>query len=352
MWIIGCDFHPRFQQIAFVNTATGECGQRRLEHANGEAEQFYRGLQGGVRVGIEAGGYSLWFERLLEELGHELWTGDPAKISAKRVRKQRTDARDAEHILDLLLRDDFPRVWRPTLAERDVRQLLLHRHRLVQIRTRVKNQLQALAMNQGVCQKRKLWSQAGRAQLAALPLPPWTARRRQDNLELLEELEHRTQPLDQAVAEETARRPEVVRLMTHPGVGPVTALAYVLTLGDPRRFGCGKQVASYLGLIPTEDSSGGKQRLGHLSKQGNALLRGLLVEAAHIAARHEAELGRYYRRLAWKKNCSIAAVAVARKLAVRLWWMWLRGLEYGQRFESGSHAGNACGAPWGGVDPR
>ena len=345
MWIIGCDFHPRFQQIAFVNTESGEYGQRRLEHGNGEAEQFYRSLKGqAVRVGIEVGGYSLWFERLLEELGHELWTGDAAKIRAKRVRKQRNDVRDAEHILSLLLEKEgkgFPRVWRPTLGERDVRQLVLHRHRLVQIRTRVKNQLQALAMNQGLCQKRKLWSQAGRAQLAALPLPPWTARRRQDNLELLEELERRTHPLDQALAAEAARRAVVGLLTTHPGIGQVTGLAYVLTLGDPRRFGCGKQVASYLGLIPAEDSSGGKQRLGHLTKQGNALLRGLLVEAAHVAVRRDAELGRCYRRLAMKKNRSIAAVAVARKLAVRLWWMWIRGLDYGQMFESGSHAGRA-----------
>jgi len=342
MWIIGCDFHPRFQQITFVNRETGAYGQRRLEHGNGEAAAFYRQLQGQrVRVGMEAGGHSLWFERLLGELGHELWTGDPATIAAKRVRKQRNDARDAEHLLSLLERDDFPRVWRPTLAERDVRQLVLHRHRLVQIRTRVKNQLQAVAMNEGVCQKQKLWSQAGRAQLKALPLPAWTARRRQDNLELLAELERRTEPLDQAVREEGARRPEVARLMTHPGVGEVTALAYVLTIGDPGRFHCGKQVASYLGLIPAEDSSGGKQRLGHLSKQGNALLRGLLVEAAHVAVRHDAELGRGYRRLAMKKNRSLAIVAVARKLAVRLWWMWLRGLAYGQKHESGSHAGKA-----------
>lgn len=342
MWIIGCDFHPRFQQIAFVNTEGGQYGNIRLEHGNGEAERFYQALQGEVvRVGMEAGGHSLWFERLLAELGHELWTGDPAKIRAKRVRKQRNDVLDAEHILNLLRKDDFPRVWRPTLGERDVRQLVLHRYRLVQMRTRVKNQLQALAMNQQLCQKQKLWSHAGRAQFEALPLPPWAARRRQDNLELLDELERRTAPLDKAVEREAARRPEVARLMTHPGVGEVTALAFVLTIADPGRFKCGKQVASYLGLIPCEDSSGGKQRLGHISKQGNALLRGLLVEAAHVAVRYDADLGRYYRRLAMKKNRAIAAVAVARKLAVRLWWMWVRGLDYGQAFESGSHAGKA-----------
>ena len=339
MWIIGCDYHPRFQQIAFVNTEDGTYGQRRLEHVAG-AEQFYRSLAGQtVRIGIEASGHARWFQRLLAELGHELWIGNPSAIRAAAPRKQKTDARDAEHLLRLLLENRFPRIWVPTPGERDVRQLVLHRHRLVQMRTRVKNQLQAIALNEGVGRKPGLWSRQGQQQFRGLALPAWTAQRRQDNLELLEQLVERTAPLDQAVQAEAARRPEAVRLMTHPGIGAITALAFVLTIGDPSRFDCGKQVASYLGLIPAEDSSGGKQRLGHLTKQGNALLRWLLVEAAHAAARRDPELGRCYRRLAMKKNRAIAAVAVARKLAIRLWWMWKRGLDYGQTGESGSHAG-------------
>lgn len=341
MWIIGCDYHPRFQQIAFLNQETGEYGQRRLEHT-AEAEQFYRGLAiEAVRIGVEASGQARWFERLLAELGHELWVGDPAAIRAAMPRKQKTDSRDAEHLLRLLCEGRFPRIWVPTAEQRDVRQLVLHRHRLVQMRTRVKNQLRALALSEGIGRKPGLWSRQGQEQFAALSFPQWTERRRQDNLELLAELVARTEPLDIAVAEEAARRPEVARLMTHPGVGPVTALAFVLVIGEPARFGCGKQVASYLGLIPAENSSAGRQRLGHISKQGNALLRGLLVEAAHQTVRYEPALGRCYRRLAMKKNRSIALVAIARKLAVRLWWMWKRGLEYGQMVESGSHAGIA-----------
>jgi transposase len=341
MWIIGCDYHPRFQQIAFVNTEGGECGQRRLEHME-EAEQFYRGLAGQrVRVGMEACGQGRWFERLLAELGQELWIGHPAAIRAAAPRKQKTDERDAELLLQLLVEGRFEklRVWVPAAEERDLRQLVLHRHRMVQMRTRVKNQLRAVAMNEGLGRKPGLWSRKGQEQFRALELPAWTGRRRQDNLELLAELVRRTDPLDQAVEQEAARRPEVARLRTHPGVGPITGLAFVLTLGDPARFPCGKQVASYLGLIPAEDSSGGRQRLGHITKQGNALLRGLLVEAAHVAVHSDPALGRCYRRLAMKKNRSIAIVAVAHKLAVRLWWMWNRGLDYRQLRESGSHAG-------------
>ena len=152
MWIIGCDYHPRFQQIAFLNTEGGECGRRRLEHP-AEAEQFYHQLQGQmVRVGMEAGGHARWFERLLAELGHELWVGDPARIRAAETRKQKYDARDADHILELLCNGQFEklRIRVPTPQEWDVRQLVLHRHRLVGMRTRLKNQLRSVALNEGL----------------------------------------------------------------------------------------------------------------------------------------------------------------------------------------------------------
>lgn len=341
MWIIGCDYHPSFQQIALVNVEGGEYRQLRLEHVE-EAEQFYRSLQGSkVRVGMEASGHSRWFERLLVELGFELWIGNPAEIRAAAPRRQKTDVRDAEHLLRLLSEGQFERmrIWVPTGEQRDVRQLVLHRHRLVQMRTRVKNQLKAVAINEGMKRRPSPWTRQGREQFEQWLLPAWTARRRQDNLELLDQLVERTDPLDQAVLAEAQKRPEAARLMTHPGVGPVTALSFVLTIGDPTRFRSSKQVASYLGLIPAEDSSGGRQRLGHLTKQGNALLRGYLVEAAHIAVLRDPQLGRCYRRLAMRKNRSIAAVAAARKLAIRLWWMWIRGLNYTEFRESGPHAG-------------
>jgi transposase len=217
-------------------------------------------------VGLEASGQSQWFERTLAELGHEVWIGDAAKIRASCERKQKTDRRDAEL---LLAEDRFPRIWVPTAAERDDRQLLLHRHKLVRMRTQVKNQLQALALNQGVQRKWKLWSKVGRKQLESLPLLPWASRRRAELLQLLDQLEGSIGALDRAVAEQAQARPAARRRMTHPGVGPVTALAFTLTMGPAERFCRGKQVTSYLGLIPSEHSSGGRQqRLGHISKQG------------------------------------------------------------------------------------
>jgi transposase len=178
----------------------------------------------------------------------------------------------------------------------------------------------------------------GTGRVPALPLAPWADQRRRDSLELLSALNGRIDPLDDAVAQLAKQRPAVQLLMTHPGVGPVVASAFVLTLGTWRRFESAKQVASYVGLIPAEASSGGRQRLGHLTKQGNAFLRGLLVEAAHIAVRYEPQWRRAYLRMSLRKNRQIAVVAIARKLAMRLWWIWKTGLAYGQMVESGSHA--------------
>ena len=339
MKIIGCDFHPSYQQIAMVDTETGELWEGRLEHEQGEARRFYEALQGqSVRVGIEAVGNSQWFEQLLAELGHELWIGDAAQIRRLVVRQQKTDRRDAKHILELLLDGRFPRLWVPSAAMRDARQLLRHRQKLVEIRTQVKNQLQHLALNQGVRRKNRLWSVQGRAVLEQLPLQGWTARRRSDLLAMLDRLEEQVGELDLAVRAEAQRRPEVVLLMTHPGVGPVVGLAYALTIGPPTRFPRGKHVASYLGLIPREHSSGGRQRLGSISKQGNTMMRTLLVEAAQTAARFDEELRRDYGRLKARKHSALAKVMVARKLAVRMYWMLRENKSYAQMYAQRSVA--------------
>ena len=342
MLIIGVDYHPSFQQMAFLDQETGECGERRLNHSDGEAGKYFRDLKQrgvSVRVGLEATGYSRWFERLLAELGFEVWIGDAAEIKKLRVRKQKTDREDARLMRKLLLENRFPRIWVPSPENRDVRQLLWHRHRLVQMRTRIMNQLQAVAMNEGYRWKKKLFSEQGRALLEKLSLAPWANRRRKELLELLDQLNPKIVELTAAVEQEANQRPDVLRLITHPGVGAITGLAYVLVIGTPDRFPCGKQIGSYIGLIPCEDSSAGKQRLGHLSKQGNALLRYLLGEAAQAAARCNPDWRRRYVHLAMRRHKNIAKAAMARKLAVRLYWMWRNGWDYSQLVSFGSNAG-------------
>ena len=158
---------------------------------------------------MEATGYSRWFERLLAELGFELWIGDPAEIKAKRVKKQKFDREDARLLLRLLREHNFPQIWVPDAENRDLRQLLWHRHRLVQMRTRIMNQLHALAMNEGYCWKKKLFSEKGRAQLEKLALAPWASRRRQELLELLDRMNPTIEELTVAVVSGYPRRPIV-----------------------------------------------------------------------------------------------------------------------------------------------
>jgi transposase len=341
MMIIGCDFHPRFQQIAFIEQETGEYGELRLSHME-EAEKFYRSLSGRqVRIGAEATGNFRWFRQLMQDLGHEFLLGDASAIRAACPRRQKTDKRDARHILKMLVEDRFPVVWQPPVENDDLRQLLMHRCRMVRMRARVKNQLDSMAKNEGLLSKR-VWTQKRRQEIEALPLPGWYAERRADLLGLLEEFSKRIEPLDEAVHQAAENNPEARLLMTHPGVGPIVSLAYVLTIGDWRRFPRGKQIGSYLGLIPVEESSSDKRRLGHISKQGNTLLRWLLVEAASKAQRYDASWHRQYLRLSMNKHHGVAKVAIAHKLAVRLYWMLRSGQDYKQVMERGSHVGQSA----------
>ena len=339
MIIIGVDFHPEFQQIAAVDTDTGEFQEKRLAHPD-EAEKFYRAVAGQkVRVGMEASGHARWFERLLAELQFELWIGDAAEIRTKRVRKQKTDRQDAQLILRLLLEDRFPQIWVPSWENRDLRQLLWHRHRMVQARTRIMNQLQAVALNEGLRCKKKLWRERGRQQLESFRLAPWASRRRHDLLELLDRLTPTIADLSHAIEQEVEKCPAAQRLRTHPGVGSLTALAFVLIMGQADRFRCGKQVASYLGLVPLEDSSGNRRRLGHITKQGSSMMRFLLVEAAQVTVRSLPEWRSKYLHLVLRRGGKIAKVAMARRLAVQLFWMWRREWDYQQLEKFGSHAG-------------
>lgn len=185
-------------------------------------------------------------------------------------------------------------------------------------------------MGEGVCRKKQLWTKKGRAELEGLRLGDWASYRRQELLRMLDQLDLSLEKLDRAVEEQSKQNEAAVLLRTHPGVGPVTSLAFVLTLGPVARFARSKQVVSYLGLNPREHSSGGRQRLGAISKQGNPMMRSLLVEAGHSAARLDAELRKDYQRLKLRRGSGVAKVAIARKLAVRMYWMLRSQASYAQ----------------------
>src|SRR5262245_3351169 len=231
MPLVGCDWHTRTQQVAVLDATTGELLERELAHDGDAVERFYRSLPAPVTIGIETTGYTQWFHALMHSLGHTVLVGEASKIRAMVVRKTKTDRRDARHLLDLLKHERFPTVWMPDPDTRDLRALVAHRVRLVRMRTMVKNGLQAIALNQRLALGSKLWTQRGLSQLRALDLPPHARRRRDDSLELLAWITNRVDQLDAQIADVVARDSRARLLLTHPGVGPLTALTTVLVLG-------------------------------------------------------------------------------------------------------------------------
>jgi len=266
--------------VSWLDTETGETGEQKLVTASGDAERFYRQIAVPALIGMEATGNCHWLVDLLAEIGHELWMGDAAQIRASYVRQQKTDRRDAAHILKLLAEGRFPRLRMPSSEVRDLRQLLLHRYKLVILRARVKNELQHLALNKRVQKKHKLGSQAGQQWLRELPLKPWAGGRRDDLLRLMAMLDQQILPLDEAVKAEAQRE-------QHGAASANPAWS-----GTDHRPGlcadhgrCQPLPARQAGgQLSRADSArvllGGRQKLGAITKQGNRMLRMLLVEAA------------------------------------------------------------------------
>jgi transposase len=330
MTFVGCDLHTRQQHVAVLDTETGEMQERRLAHDDHAVEQFYGSLPRPVTVGIESTGYAQWFHALMQRQGHTLLVGDAARIRAMVVRKTKTDRRDAAHLVQLLSQDRFPIIWVPDPRVRDLRALVTHRMRLVRMRTMVKNGLHAIALNHRLAAGSALFTRRGRAQLQALTLPPHLTQRRDESLELLSWLDEHIDPLNGQIAAAAEADEQARRLMTHPGVGPLTALASVLVLGPVTRFPTSKHVVSYIGLAPAVAASAEKCRLGHITKQGNALLRYILGQAGQVAARSEPELRRLYSAVMHRHGRAKAKVAVARKLLVRLYIMSRDQIDYAE----------------------
>ena len=337
---LGVDLHVSKETVCWCDTAEGEIRERTLDHRVEDVGRFYAQFGAGAVIGVESSGYSLWFQQMVEGLGMELRVGDAYAIRQMARRRQKNDRRDAALLLDLLLRGDFPAVHVPCAASREVLSLLRYRHRLVGMRTMLKNGLQAVALNHRLRLGSRLFTAAGLQRLQKLPLAGSYARQREHSLGLLAALSERVAAVERdllAAGEEE----RVKRLRTHPGVGLLTSLAVVHALEPASRFRRSKQVTAYCGLDPQEHSSGECQRYGHISKQGSRLLRFLLLEAAHNSIRQDPDLRRFYYHLLAKKNSAIAAVAVARKLVLRLYRMLREGIDYQEFRRRGREAGRA-----------
>lgn len=329
---LGVDFHPRTETVSWVNLETGETQTVKLGHEDPEAvREFYRQVcRPPAVIGLESSGSSLWWERLVTRLGYEVWHGNAAEIRRTASQRQKNDQRDAEHILGLMLAGTFPRLWRPAPESLDVLWLLRLRHQLVRMRTMTSNGLQAVAFNAGLSRKRRMGPKL-EADLRVRDMGSLALNRKRDVLlELRCHLSVQIEQLEQELAEVAAADPRVTLLRTHPGIGLLTGLALVHTLGPPDRFARGRQVAAYAGLDPQERSSGDKKRYLGISKGGSKLLRFLLGQAAHAASRLDTELGRSYRNLVYRRGAAKATTAIARRILIHCWIMLRDGIDFAE----------------------
>ena len=332
---IGVDIHARQQTLSFLDTEDGTTGQVELQHERDDVKGFYRKFQGEVIVGIEACGYTNWFEELMEQLGHKLLVGDAAEIRRLARRRQKNDRRDADLLLELLVHNEFPALFRYSRESREVLRQLRYRHKLVKLRTMVANTLHALAINCGLSLRAKLLTQGGRKQLRALQLSAISQQQRDELLSLADELSRRIQTVEQWLQTQAKSEARVQRLQTHPGVGLLTSLCLVHTLGDLSRFSSTRKVAAYVGFDPMEDSSAERKAYGGISKAGSRLLRYLLVEAGQTAAKDDEHLKQFYQRLLPRRGKARAKVAVARKLLIRCFIMGRAEIDYAEFLRRG-----------------
>ncbi len=325
----GVDFHARQQTICSLTTEDGVMSTRELKHQNkAELKAFYAQWRGPVLVGLEASGYSPWFEQLLEELGHEVWLGDATEIRRRARGRHKNDRRDAQLILELLTHHEFPRIHRPGIRSREILRMLRYRHKLVQMRTRIKNSLQALSMQAGLSLRSKLFTRVGLEQLRQAMMSPVMQYQRDQWLQALEPLQVRINEATAWLEQQVVGDERIERLRTQPGIGPLTGLALVHTLEPVGRFSNQRKVAAYVGFDPKERSSGEKKHFLRISKAGSRVLRFLLVEAAQAACKSDPELRRFYLRLLHRHGKAKAKVAVARKLLIRGYILLRDGIDY------------------------
>ena len=293
---LGVDFHPHQQTIVWWDREMGEIKIATLQHDHETVRAFYAALPSGI-VGIEAMTQADWFAALLQETGRQLWVGHSTLIRARARSRRKSDRRDGELIYDLLRTNKFPRLWQRDSASQQVLDILHLRHRLVRQRTQTYNWLQALAHCCGLPkgQLKTLTLQASLKACAVndtqeIVLTQW--------FKLLEQLNTQIDELETWLQKAAKADTAVKRLRTQKGVGYLTALTAVQTLGDVKRFPrLGKQVVAFAGLDPVERSSAGKTKFGGISKQGSALLRFQLGQAANIAARYESKFKSCFKKL-------------------------------------------------------
>jgi transposase len=329
---IGLDLHKRETQICII-TADGELIERRIATTRARFTELL-GNRPRARILVEASTESEWVARHLESLGHEVIVADPsyAPMYATRSRRVKTDKRDARTLAEACRLGAYRAIHRVSDAQRHVRAELAVRDALVRTRTRYVALIKAAIRREGL---RLAQGEPERtvAKLDALTeLPTATRAELAPLVALLEPLNTAIAAADRRIAQLVATDPIVTLLTTAPTIGPVTAAAYVATLDDVTRFASADQVTAYLGLVPSEYSSGERQHRGRITKTGNTRMRWLLVEAGWRILRSTnpevRALKTWGEAIAARRGKRVAVVALARKLAAILYAMWRDNAPY------------------------
>lgn len=338
---IGVDFHPHQQTLCWCDTESGETRTVDLKHDLGKVREFYTSLPEPAIIGVEASAKAQWFENMLFETGHKLLVGNPVLIRKRATSRHKNDRRDAELILELLMRDEFPALWRRDRASDQVLEILRLRQSLVCQRTQVYNRLQAMAHSVGL-PKGRMRTAAFQDVLKAVELDEAGTLGRLQLFSLLAHLNGQISELETWLRAKAEANTQVQLLLSQKGVGYLSALAMVHTVGDVFRFSrLSKQVVGFVGLDPLERSSAGKVRFGSISKAGSPLLRYQLGMSALIATRFDVKLKSFYKRLAKKKPKPVAKTAAARKLLVKLAIMLRDNITADEFDQRGRTVGNA-----------
>jgi transposase len=328
---IGVDFHARQQMICYLKTETGELVITELKHQDKEqVRAFYRQFPGRVIIGLEASGYSPWFETMLEGLGCEVWLGDATEIRRRARWRQKSDRRDAELIWDLMVHNEFPLLHRPSVQSREILRMLRYRQKLIKFRTMSKNSLQAIALQAGLAKGARLFTAVGRQELSRAEMSSVLQWQRDHWFALMQPLNQ--QLLETMVWFKAASKGDaaIARLRTHPGIGLLTSLCLLHTLQPVSRFRNQRKVVAYAGLDPMVRSSAERAIYLGISKAGSRMLRYLLVEAVHTAIRYDEDLKRFYKRVAERRGRPKAKVAAARKLLIRAYIMLRDEIDYAE----------------------
>jgi transposase len=335
---IGVDFHPHQQTVASCDTNDGEIKFLTFKHSDKSTiRSFYGGLREPAVIGVEATGGLDWFEEMIFENGHKLLVGNPQKIRRRALSRHKSDRRDAETILDLLIHNEFPEVWRRDRESRTALEMLRFRQNLVKQRTSVANQLQALARKRGL-PRFATSTKKGRTLFLGIDLSESDSYLRDSLYKLYDDVSEQIRAVDSRLQQIACGNEEAKRLMTHSGVGFRTAVAVTATLGDVSRFNNIRQVSAFVGLDPLNKSTGETKRIGRISKRGSKVCRFLLGQAA--ARSSDPRLRSSYRRISSRRTTAVAKVAAARRLLVNCYIMLRDGIDYAEftrRGEVGLH---------------